>query len=431
MRLGTTAAAVAAALVSCASVAAPGFHDAGPTLTDGASSNLWTSLYATHNPAGAEYAIGTDSRLRMGIVSSIGVGVEVGPVDNFIDEIDDLIDELDRDDISLAEGNALVQRFNALLGPMGRDGYAKINAGVHVPLFPMLIRTGLGVFTVDANLAGQARLGLLDSPITYNPVEETIESASAVYVKGAKVTEIAVGFARPVWSTSSRHITVGANLRYLQAALSKQVIALEAVDDDDDVEDVLKDAYDANEHKSSNVTLDVGAIYATDRYRVGLTLANLTEPDFKYGTIGVDCHTLSGDAQHNCYTAAYFSDRIALSETWTLERLATVEGAVFFADGRGTLSASVDLNEVHDPVGDLNQNLAVSLGYRTSTRFLPDVRLGYRKNLAGSKLGTASVGFTFFRRLHLDVAYGLDSTEIDNKSMPRTFAFNLGFEMSY
>ena len=431
MKCQVTAAAVAAAMFSCASVASPGFRDGGPNLTDGGASNLWTSLYATRNPAGAEFAIAPESTVRMGVLSSIGVGMEVGPVDNFAEEIDDLIDQLDRDHIPLAEGSALVQRFNALLEPFGRDGYVKVHGGVHVPLFPMLIRSDFGVFTLDANIAGIARLGLLDSPLTYNSVTETIETASAVYVKGAQLSEAALGFSRPVWKRDARQITVGGSVRYLHAALSKQVVAIESIDDDDDVEDVLTDAYDANERTSSNVTLDIGAIYSTDAYRLGLTVANLTEPKFEYGAIGVDCHALSGSAQYNCYTANFFSDRIALNETWTLERLATLEGALMFAGGAGALSTAVDLNDVHDPVGDLQQNVVVSLGYKTQTPWLPDVRVGYRKNLAGTKLSTASFGVTFFRRIHLDAAYGLESTEIDGSSMPRNLAINLGFEMSY
>lgn len=418
-----------AATLSCASFAAPTFRDAGPTLTDGASSSHWTALYATRNPAGAEFSISPESKIRMGVLSSLGIGVEVGPVDDFVDEIDGLIEQLDRDDISLAEGQALVQRFNALLGTMARDGYAKVHAGAHVPFFPMLIRSKRGVVTLNASFAGLARLGLLDAPVTYNALAGELETASAVYVKGATLGEVALGFARPVWSDRSRQLTVGTNVRYLQAALSKQVVALQTADDD--VEDIVKDTYDANEHESSHVTLDIGAIYSTDNYRIGLTLANLTEPEFKYGTIGNDCHLLSGSAQHNCYAPRYFSDRLALSETWTLERLATVEGAWFFADGRGTLSGALDLNEVRDPVGDLNQSFAVSLGYKTLTRLLPDVCIGYRKNLAGTKLDTATFGMTFFRRLHLDVAWGLKSTVIDDRSMPRNFALNLGFEMTY
>ncbi|HWK48403.1 MAG TPA: conjugal transfer protein TraF, partial [Steroidobacter sp.] len=172
------AAAVSAALFSCASFAAPGFVDSGPNLSDNGASGAWTSLYATRNPAGSEFAIAPESSFRMGILSSIGLSMEVGPVDNFSDEIDDLIDQLDRDDISLAEGNALVERFNSILGPLSRDGYVKVQGGVQVPLFPILYRNNLGVFTLDANLSGQARLGLLDAPLTYNSVSEEIETAS-------------------------------------------------------------------------------------------------------------------------------------------------------------------------------------------------------------------------------------------------------------
>ncbi len=431
MKSFVVAAAVGAALFSCASMAAPGFLDAGPNLSDNGASGAWTSLYATRNPAGAEFAIAPDSKLRMGILSSFGIGMEVGPVDNFADEIDDLIDELDRDDISLAEGNALVDRFNGILEPLGRDGYVKVHGGLQVPLFPMLYRSGFGVFTADANISGQARLGFLDSPLTYNPVEEEVETASAAYVKAGQITEIAVGFSRPVWRPSAGQLVVGGNVRYLQAKLSKQVVALDSVEDDEDVADILEDSYDANERKSSNVTFDVGAIFDFSNYRVGVTLANLTEPEFEYGAIGTNCGALSGSAQYNCYTAAFYGDRIALNETWTLERLATLEGVMFFASGAGSLAASVDLNDVHDPVGDLNQNLKVALGYKTQTHWLPDLRLGYRKNLAGSELSSASVGFTFFGRVHFDVACGLESTAIDGSSVPRTVAFNLGFEMGY
>jgi hypothetical protein len=425
------AAAVSAALFSCASFAAPGFVDAGPNLSDNGASGAWTALYATRNPAGSEFAIAPDASFRMGILSSIGIGMEVGEVDNFADEIDDLIDELDRDNISLSEGNALVNRFNAILEPLSRDGYVKVHGGVQVPLFPILYRNSLGVFTLDANISAQARLGFLDSPLTYNAVSEEVETASAAYVKAGQVNEIALGFSRPVWQQPGRRLIVGGSLRYLQAKLSKQVIALEAIEDDEDVEDVLEDSYDANEHKSSNVTVDLGAIYDASNYRVGVTFANLTEPDFEYGAIGSNCGVLSGSAQYNCFTAAYFSNRIALNETWTLERLATLEGAVFFASGAGSLAASVDLNDVHDPVGDLNQNLKVALGYKTETNWLPDLRVGYRKNLAGSELSSASLGFTFFSAVHLDVSCGLESTNIDGSSVPRTAAFNLGFEMSY
>lgn len=372
-----------------------------------------------------------EAKVRTGVLSSMGFAVEIGPVENFAEEIEDLVDELDRDDISLSEGTALVDRFNAILPAIGTDGYMKVQGAVHVPLFPLLLRTDVGVFMLDANIAAHGRLGVLDAPLTFNPVSEELETASAAYVKGAMLTEFAVGFSRPVWTQESTKVVVGGSVRYLRAALSKQVIALESVEDDDDVEDLVKDAYDANERTSSAVTVDLGTIYSGSNYRLGLTVANLTEPEFQYGALGANCATLAGDAQYNCHSAAFFGDRIALTEMWTLERLATVEGALLFAGGAGTLSAGVDLNEVRDPVGDLTQDSHVALGYKTQTPWLPDVRIGYRRNLAGTELSSASLGFTFFGAAHLDVAYGLESTRIEDQSVPRTFGINLGFEMSF
>lgn len=428
MKFVALTAAIVAALSSYTAMAAPAFDDTGRKLTDNGG---WTSPYGTRNPAASEFAIAGDSTVRMGIFSSFGFGLEMGPVDNFADGVEELMDQLDREDITLSEGNALVNRFNAMLPVIGRDGYLKLNSGLQVPLFPFLVRSDFGVLALDANITGQGRLGVLDAPLTYNSVSEELETPTAAYIKTATLTEVALGFSRPVWEHESGRVIVGASARYVRAALNKQVIALESVEDDEEVEDILKDAYDANEHTSNGVTADLGAIYSGERFRVGLTLANLTEPSFDYGRIGANCGSLSGDAQYNCYSAAFFSNRIALEETWTLERLATVEGALLFARGAGHLSASADLNEVHDPVGDLNQDVSVALGYKTQTSWLPDVRLGYRKNLVGTELSSASAGLTFFGCLHLDVAYGFESAEIDGRAVPRTLGFNLGLEMSY
>jgi hypothetical protein len=386
--------------------------------------------YSIHNPASSQFAIDGDSRRRFGILSTLGFGTEVGPVDNFAAEIEQLIDELDRDDISLSEGTSLVDHFNAILPAIGRDGYVKLQGAVQVPLFPVLLRTDHGVYSLDANLAAHAKLSVLDAPLTFNPLSEELETPTSAYVKGAALTEIALGFSRPVWARDARRVVVGGKARYLRAALSKQVVALESAEDSDEAVDLVKESYDANEHASQALTADVGAIYDAPHYHLGLTLANLTEPEFDYGAIGTNCAAYSGDAQYNCYSAAYFADRIALHETWTLERLATLEAGLQFAGGAGSLNASVNLNEVHDPVGDLNQNAHLAVGYRTRTPWLPDFRASYRRNLAGTQLSTATVGVSFFGAVHLDVACGLEKTLIEGRSVPRTFGINLGFEFS-
>jgi hypothetical protein len=383
------------------------------------------------NPAASQFALDGSERLRLGILSSMAFSTEVGAVDNFSEEIEQLIDELDRDAIPVSEGTELVDHFNALLPDIGRDGYAKLAGSVELPLFPLVFRTGHGVYTVDASLAAQGRLSILDAPLTFNPLSEELETPTAAYVKGAQVTDVAVGFSRMLWKREARSVAVGGALRYVRAELSKQTVALESAEDTDEAIDIVRDSYDANALASSAVTADAGVIYDAPHYRVGLTLANLIEPRFEYGAIGTGCATHTGDAQYNCYTAAYFSDRIALEETWTLERRATVDGALLFAGGAGSLVARADLDEVHDPVGDLVQSAGVELAYRTRTNWLPDLRVGYQRNLAGTQLSSANVGATFFDVMHVDVACGLERTDIDGTTVPRTFEFGFGFEMSF
>lgn len=383
------------------------------------------------NPAGSQFALASDERLRLGILSSVGFSTEVGAVDNFGEEIERLIDELDRDDIPVSEGTALVDHFNTLLPAIARDGYVKIAGGVELPLSPLIFRTEHGIYTLDAGLSAQGRVSILDAPLTFNPLSEELETPTAAYVKGAKITDVGVGYSRLVWQRNARGLALGGSLRHLRAGLSKQAIALESAEDSDEAIDLAKDSYDANEHVSSGVTVDLGAIYDTPHYHVGLTLANLTEPRFEYGAIGTNCGALTGDAQYNCFAAAYFSHRIALDETWTLERRATVDGGLFFAGGAGTVTARMDLNEVHDPVGDLEQAASVGVAYRTRTSWLPDLRAGYHRNFAGTQLSRASAGATFFDVMHIDLACGLERTDIDGTSVPRTLAFSFGFELSF
>jgi len=425
-----TAAVAVTALASSSALAAPHFHDAGPHLTLGGASLGWTTLSSVRNPAASEFAIAPDATFRTGIVGSIGISAEVGDVDNFIDDVDRLLDALDEDNLSLSEGNALANEFNALLPIMGRDGYLKVQAGAQVPLFPIIVRTGAGVFTFDANVSAQAGLRVLDSPVTYNPVSEELETSSSLYIKGVRLTELSLGYARPVWKSNNNTLTLGGRLKYLQAAMSKQVIALETVSDDD-VGDVVRDTWDENERTSNNLTADLGAVLSGSNYRIGLTVANLTEPEFDYGRVGTNCASLTGNAQFNCFTALSFANRINLSETWTLERLATAEAAFLFANGAGSLSVAVDLNEVNDPVGDANQWFAAAVSYLPESAWIPGARVGYRKNLAGSELSMVTAGLTFFKRVHLDAAYGLESTKVDGDSVPRVFALNLGIEMSF
>lgn len=95
------------------------------------------------------------------------------------------------------------------------------------------------------------------------------------------------------------------------------------------------------------------------------------------------------------------------------------------------LAASYELNEVADLVGDEYQWATVSTSYYSNSSFIPAVRLGYKKNMAGSELSYAMLGATLFKRLNLDLAYGLDTVEIDGDKQPRSLYFSAGIESAF
>lgn len=416
---------------STSAFATPVFHDSGSLLTQRTASSVASVMQASGNPAAPVKLLRPGERLRLGLPGSVGGYYELGEVENFVEEVDELLDTIEREDISPEEGEELARQSNDLLQRLGRDGYIKAGASAHVPLLPLVIRSdALGaVISLDANVSTQGQVSLLDSPLTYNAQTRELETGSAVYMKAATVEEYSLGFSRELFDSARGALSTGVRLKYLNAHMAKQTVSLHAMDGD--VLDVLKDNYDRDEYSSSAVTADLGILWSAPRWLLGLTVENLSEPEFDYGQIGLDCGSSVGQAGDNCWVAANFGNEIALQETWVLERQATADAAWYFAGGRGVVAASMALNEVNDPVGDAQQWAQVSIGYDTATRLLPAVRVGYMENLAGTELSAATLGLTFLGAINLDLAYGLDSTEVDGTGVPRFAAFNLGAELRF
>lgn len=96
--------------------AAPNFYPAGSNLTYGVNNTARSVISATTNPAASSMAFKEgESRFRFGIISSIGLGYEIGKVDNFAKELDTLINQTDTNFTSVADANAFKAKFNALL----------------------------------------------------------------------------------------------------------------------------------------------------------------------------------------------------------------------------------------------------------------------------------------------------------------------------
>jgi hypothetical protein len=361
-------------------------------------------------------------------LTSLRMGVEVGNVD-FSDDIEDLVDELDRDDITLDEANALIDRFNNILTQAGEQGYADINVGLEVPL-SFLWKREKDVFSISTRAYGTAHIEILDDKLSYNPLQKAIETNSAGYVKVADMLEFSIAYSRLVWQPKQGDLHVGARLNIQKIGLSKQVISFQGADGDEDLSDIFLDDYEDFKNESTQIALDVSAYWSALNYNVGLTVSNINEPEFDYGELGKNCNELSNDiSKSNCLTALSFSNRIDLTETYIATSYATFQ-ANYISDSQ-KLSADFSLESDHvTPVGNNEQWMTASVSYKPETSFVPNSRLTYSNNLTGSKLAYISGELTW-GWFGLGLGYSPDKTTIDGDSTSRGAFINLAISNQF
>ncbi|MCG8383645.1 MAG: conjugal transfer protein TraF [Gammaproteobacteria bacterium] len=415
----------------------------GPTQTLGHAVNPITSLYSTLNPAANSLLLADDTHYRWGYLSNVGLSVELGEVDNLMEEIDELADELERDELTFDEANRIITKFDSLLKLMGEEGYISTHANAEVPLMPLLFKIKKlgGTFSFNAALDASSGAYVLDAPLTYNAIEEELETATSLYIKSGLSQALSLGYSRHLFDLESSQVPSlsglvfgGARLTAYRMELSKQVVALDSLDDDD-VGDAIADSYDENTKTTSNIGLDLGLIYRGKNIQAGATLYNLNEPEFDYGPVGISCSQYPDNSakRRNCVAAQYFaaSGEINSKETYTLSAQLTLDTAVQTEDRHWQLASSLDTNAVYDAVGNERQLFNLSASYFSNSHWLPSIRLGYSKNLAGSELSMLHGGLTLFGGTHIDFAYGLETVEIDGDKAPRSFGFSFGFERAF
>ncbi|MFT5083164.1 MAG: hypothetical protein ACI9Y1_001204 [Lentisphaeria bacterium] len=413
--------------------------NSGSALTTGPSSSHYSLYAGSSNPAMGSLLISEDDSSRITYLPSVSFGFEIGEVDNFADDLDELIELLD-DPGSITEPQGdVLDRFNLILEEMGEAGYIKNTVAVNAPLFPMYIRSERfgGYFGADISAGLDTAVRILDAELRADPIQG-FQTNTSIYLKSGINTTFGLSYSRDVWSrkeAGGRENTLyaGAKFKVINMDLSKQVIWLESLDGKD-VGDVISDEYDTNLNSSTGIALDIGFVWDADWYRAGLTLENINSPSFSYGAVGVDCVSRGEDNPERsaCDVAQFFiaQGRIKAGESHTMHALVQVDGLVQVTD-RWHVSSTLDLAEYDDVVGFSNQWFHLATSYESRGFWLPSARVGYHTNLAGTKLSSMNFGLTFFKVLSLDVEWGLESIEVDGSTAPQLFGFAIGFEEKF
>jgi hypothetical protein len=410
----------------------------GQSLTLGRVTHPDFLFSGLHNPAAANTMVSPNENLRVNYFFSLTNSTEYGKVDDFIDELDQLIDILD--DPTLAgtdDVQVTLNRFNRVIALAGDEGYLKTTSGVYFPLFPLFWRPDFlkGTISAELNIESQIRLRTLPAPLFFVQEKNTFDTATSAYIKNAIQQKFSLGYSQAlsnlIWGGD---LHLGFRLNAYKMELSKQVFLLRLISQDN-IEDLIKEEDKNNRRTTTGMGLDIGAYYDKQSYQAGFTITHINSPRFEYGAIGDNCDKMveRSSQQNNCYISDYFSNQLGFfdpNETHDKDIAMTVDGT-YHINPRWFVAGSAQLASFDDAVGGENQWLSLSTSYQPKKSFWPSSRFGFHKNIADDKLTLIALGFTFADRINFDLQSSLESVNIEGQKLPRGFGFALSIHEKF
>lgn len=426
------------ALGFCSFSHASNLVDYGQSYATGAAPNPYSLFSGSYNPAAGSFMIDSDERFRMSWFLAVSNATEFGQVDNFVDDIDELIDILeDPENAQEEDVTQTTARFNRVIEQAGQDGYLKTTTAASLPAFPLYWKPSFlpGVLAFEMNFASQVQLSLLADTLIYDEQKETFNTSTSAYIKSALQKKISIGYSQQtrtdVFGIAGSELYLGAKVNIYDIELSKQVFQLELLGGKE-IEDVIKDEYKNNRIQSTGIGLDFGAILKAPKFMLGVSLESLNGPSFDYGSVGINCDQMlpGSDQQSNCTIAEYFANTKGLIDPYEQHKKdpkLTVSGSYFIRDN-WLASASLDVVSHDDPVAGENQWFNAATSYHPQKYWIPGARVGYKQNLTDEKLAYATFGLTFAATFNLDFIVSLDDVVVEDEKAPRGFGFALSFE---
>jgi len=463
------------------------FQPPGANLTYGDVTHGTRAQSASTNPAAAAADIarmGPDA--GSGAILSVAAGVEYGNIQgiwDFYDRISQAFDKSDPEDglppgqdpgdkpdngIDLGdiwdaldpdiqdEVNAVVSevaRQVGILALIATEGYGKAWIAADAPILFSTPKWG-GAWTMQLQWSGTARgFGIVeaiefdreaarqaiqnwfDTEIINRPnilplgsqvrlffdelgrVSLSLDNDSLIAYKAAQATSLSTGYSRAAWSSDAGTLYIGAEAKLHDLRLSRLGVRFGDITDS---EELFDDIRNANFERDTRLGLDVGLLWVAGNYQVGAQLINVNQPEFSFPDINTDP-----------FENPELIRVLERGGTYEMESQLKLEASYFSASRRWSWHAGIDANEAEDPVGDEFQWATASGGYTRDSKWLQNVRFGYRANLAGTEKQYVSLGATFLKYVNFDIASSLDTTEIDGTTLPEGLMLSLGVQFGW
>lgn len=187
-----------------------------------------------------------------------------------------------------------------------------------------------------------------------------------------------------------------------------------------DTEELFDDIKNADFIYQNGFDVDLGIVWAAEHYQVGASLSSLFERTYEFP-----------EFDRGSFTSLNILSQLNEQSSYTMERQLKLEAGIFTDQRNWSLNLELDANAVEDPMRDNYQWFTLTGGYAADSWWLPSARLGFSRNLAGTKLAYVNAGVTVMKFINIDVATTLDTVTLDGSEMLRGANIRLGVQFDY
>ena len=255
----------------------------------------------------------------------------------------------------------------------------------------------------------------------YNPANKntklTVDNDSLLLVKATKISQMSLSYSRKLQNFENGDLYWGIKPVLYRVGLTN---VSTRVGDITDSEALWDDIKNADYIYQNGFDVDLGLVWAAPNYQLGASLTSLIENTYEFPE--VDRRRFSSDN---------ILRRLDNHEEFTMQRQVKLEAGIYTDQRHWSLNMELDANPVEDPMRDRYQWLTVTGGYAADSWWLPSARVGFSRNLAGTKLGYLNAGVTVMKFINIDAATTLDKVTLDGDEIRRGFNIRIGVQFDY
>lgn len=361
----------------------------GPNIGYGNNSNPNTIYASLANPANNAIGNADTEGYRVGLGLNLQIDATLQNFEGSKDYWDNqIVPYIQSGNKTIADQNLTTFFSNY------NHGKTNIVAGATLPI---LVKNSLlsGGLSFDYTRQFSTQLMLIKGPAPVNSFIDTQtanltinDKTAALHIGYNQLDEFALSYGRTVFSNEKGKLSVGLTARYLTLTNNQANIDFKTIVDDNasgtkSFSDYISDINNTSTSDSS-YTANIGINWKSNNYQLSFIGLNLMEPEFKVNN------------QTNVISPSYTYFSNLIDPKFKLKSQYRVAGQFNSSDEHWTVGVSYDLNAANDLNNQDIQWWDIAASYATNSAwYIPDVRLGLRGNLVGTKYNYMNAGLTF------------------------------------